>query len=59
MIQQSLNDFDIDLENSWLIGDKKSHIETAINANISNKILKLKATYLQQYTKMCRLCYFL
>lgn len=39
MIQQSLNDFDIDLENSWLIGDKKSDIETAINANISNKIL--------------------
>ena len=33
MIQQSLNDFDIDLENSWLIGDKKSDIETAINAN--------------------------
>ena len=39
MIQQSLNDFDIDLQNSWLIGDKKSDIETAINANISNKIL--------------------
>ena len=39
MIQQSLNDFNIDLENSWLIGDKKSDIETAINANISNKIL--------------------
>ena len=27
MIQQSLNDFNIDLENSWLIGDKKSDIE--------------------------------
>ncbi|WP_407923314.1 D-glycero-beta-D-manno-heptose 1,7-bisphosphate 7-phosphatase [Arcobacter suis] len=39
MIQQSLNDFNIDLQNSWLIGDKKSDIETAINANISNKIL--------------------
>ena len=39
MIQQSLNDFNIDLENSWLIGDKTSDIETAINANIPNRIL--------------------
>ncbi len=39
MIQQSLNDFDIDLQNSWLIGDKISDIQTAINANIPNSIL--------------------
>ena len=39
MIQQSLNDFDIDLKNSWLIGDKISDMQTAINANIPNKIL--------------------
>ena len=39
MIQQSLNDFSIDLENSWLIGDKMSDIQTAINANIKNYIL--------------------
>jgi D-glycero-D-manno-heptose 1,7-bisphosphate phosphatase len=39
MIQQSLDDFDIDLENSWLIGDKSSDIQTAINANIPNRIL--------------------
>ena len=39
MIQQSLNDFDIDLGNSWLIGDKISDIQTAINANIPNSIL--------------------
>ena len=39
MIQQSLNDFDIDLQNSWLIGDKISDIQTAINANIPNRIL--------------------
>ena len=39
MITQSLNDFDIDLQNSWLIGDKTSDIQTAINANIPNKIL--------------------
>ncbi len=39
MIQQSLNDFDIYLQNSWLIGDKISDIQTAINANIPNSIL--------------------
>ena len=39
MIEQSLNDFNIDLKNSWLIGDKISDIETAINANIPNRIL--------------------
>lgn len=39
MITQSLNDFDIDLQNSWLIGDKASDIQTAINANIPNRIL--------------------
>ena len=44
MITQSLNDFSIDLQNSWLIGDKTSDIETAINANIPNKILIGKDT---------------
>jgi D-glycero-D-manno-heptose 1,7-bisphosphate phosphatase len=40
MIEQSLKDFNnIDLQNSWLIGDKISDIQTAINANIPNKIL--------------------
>ena len=39
MILQSLNDFNIDLEKSWLIGDKISDIQTAINAKIGNKIL--------------------
>ncbi|AGR78002.1 putative heptose phosphatase [Aliarcobacter butzleri 7h1h] len=39
MITQSLNDFDIDLQKSWLIGDKMSDIQTAISANIPNKIL--------------------
>lgn len=39
MILQSLSDFDIDLQKSWLIGDKMSDIQTAINANIPNKIL--------------------
>ncbi len=42
MIQQSLNDFDIDLQNSWLIGDKMSDIQTAINVDIPNRILICK-----------------
>lgn len=42
MILQSLNDFDIDLQKSWLIGDKMSDIQTAINAGIPNKILVSK-----------------
>ena len=39
MIIQSLNDFSIDLKNSWLVGDKISDIECAKNGNIANKIL--------------------
>jgi len=39
MILQSLNDFSIDLKNSWLIGDKLSDIECAINSNIANRVL--------------------
>ncbi|WP_418186051.1 D-glycero-beta-D-manno-heptose 1,7-bisphosphate 7-phosphatase [Aliarcobacter vitoriensis] len=39
MILQSLNDFDIDLNNSWLIGDKISDIECGKNAKIKNRIL--------------------
>lgn len=39
MIKNACNDFEIDLNKSWLIGDKISDIETAINANIKNHIL--------------------
>ncbi|RBQ29858.1 D-glycero-beta-D-manno-heptose 1,7-bisphosphate 7-phosphatase [Aliarcobacter vitoriensis] len=39
MILQSLNDFDIDLNNSWLVGDKISDIECGKNAKIKNRIL--------------------
>ncbi len=38
MIRQAEELFDIDLKNSWLIGDKNSDIETAQNANIPNTI---------------------
>ena len=44
MITQANNDFDINLEKSWLIGDKISDIQTALNANIRNTIL-IKSSY--------------
>ena len=44
MIIQANNDFNIDLKKSWLIGDKISDIQTAINANIKNNIL-IKSSY--------------
>jgi len=38
MIDNILKNFDIDLDNSWLVGDKNSDIECAKNANIKNTI---------------------
>lgn len=38
MIKQAQNLFDIDFENSWLIGDKDSDIKTAHNAKIKNTV---------------------
>ena len=38
MIDNILKTFNIDLENSWLIGDKNSDISCAINAKIKNTI---------------------
>jgi len=38
MINNILANYDIDLENSWLIGDKSSDIQCAKNANIKNTI---------------------
>lgn len=38
MIDEILKNYDIDLENSWLIGDKDSDIKCAINAGIKNSI---------------------
>lgn len=39
MILKALDEFDISLEKSWLIGDKLSDIECAKNANIKNRVL--------------------
>ena len=38
MIDNILQNHDIDLENSWLIGDKGSDIQCAKNANVKNTI---------------------
>jgi D-glycero-D-manno-heptose 1,7-bisphosphate phosphatase len=38
MIDKILKKYDIDIENSWLIGDKSSDIQCAINSNIKNTI---------------------
>lgn len=38
MIKESQKILDIDLDSSWLIGDKGSDIQTAINAGIKNTI---------------------
>ncbi|WP_024954278.1 D-glycero-beta-D-manno-heptose 1,7-bisphosphate 7-phosphatase [Sulfurospirillum arcachonense] len=38
MFEQAQNEFDIDMHNSWMIGDKTSDIQAGINANIPNTI---------------------
>lgn len=38
MIEQTSQLFSIDYQNSWLVGDKDSDIQTALNANIPNTI---------------------
>lgn len=47
MIEQALNLYDIDLKNSWMIGDKSSDIQLAINSNIKNSIL-INSTYIDK-----------
>ena len=38
MFEQAMKNFDIDVTNSWMIGDKKSDIEAAQGVGISNTI---------------------
>ncbi len=38
MIEQALEDYPIDLADSWLIGDKQSDIDLAMNASIGSSI---------------------
>jgi D-glycero-D-manno-heptose 1,7-bisphosphate phosphatase len=39
MIKQAANEFSIDLANSWIIGDKKSDLETGFNAGIATALV--------------------
>ena len=39
MIEKAMSEYKIDLNHSWMIGDKTSDIQMAVNANIKNKIL--------------------
>lgn len=40
MIEAACADFTIDLENSWMIGDKKIDVETGFNAGIKTVLVK-------------------
>lgn len=44
MIDSACKDFDIDLANSYIIGDKESDIECGLNARIGTSILYTKTT---------------
>lgn len=39
MIESAVADFDIDLSNSWMVGDKKSDVETGLLADIQNALV--------------------
>ena len=39
MIENAVKDFEIDLENSWMIGDKAIDVETGINAGIKTALV--------------------
>lgn len=39
MLLEACEKFDIDMENSWMVGDKKSDIDAAYNAGVKNTIL--------------------
>ena len=39
MIESALVDFDIDLERSWMVGDKKIDVETGVMANMSTALV--------------------
>lgn len=44
MFEQAKLDFEIDMKNSWMIGDKTSDIEAGINAGIENTIFVNNST---------------
>jgi len=50
MITQAIKEYDIDLNSSFMVGDKQSDIEFAINADISNSIYIGSNTSIKNYT---------
>ena len=40
MIKQACEDFEIDLSNSWLVGDRAVDIQTGINAGLKTALLE-------------------
>lgn len=44
MFEKAKDEFDIDMKNSWMIGDKLSDIQAGINANIPNTIFVNSST---------------
>ena len=44
MFEKAKEDFDIDMKNSWMIGDKTSDIQAGQNANIPNTIFVNSST---------------
>ncbi len=39
MIESAMSDFEIDLENSWMVGDKRSDVETAFAAKLKSSLV--------------------
>ena len=39
MIESACSDFDIDLENSWIVGDKALDVQTGVNAGINSAMV--------------------
>ena len=51
MIQEALKTYDINLSDSWMVGDKSSDIELAFNAGIKNSIfISSKTNHLATYS---------
>lgn len=44
MFKKAKNEFDIDMKNSWMIGDKQSDIQAGINAGIPNTVFVSNST---------------